>query len=868
MFLSFDSAIVRIRARDGKPLGAGFLAAPDLILTCWHVAQAALHDERLRLDFPTVAPGELLTARLESRDEARDLAALRLETPAPAGCHPVRLVTADDLWEHPCRAFGFPKGYDRGVWAEGKLLDVIGDEGWVQVSSQGDYPIQPGFSGAPLWDTELNGAVGMVVAADSPSRAAFCIPAARLLAFRPDLQAHALPPNPYRGLLAFREQDAALFFGREAVSAEVWEWAQKKPLVALVGPSGSGKSSVALAGVLPRARQNPDWAVTSLRPGREPFRELAAALLPLLEPSLSETDRLLEIPKLSVALERGEIPLTDVLRRILQRTEKTRLLVLLDQAEELYTLCEEAPRRAFLDLWLRALAEPRAPVRLLLTLRADFLSQALLDRALADALQNGTYLLGPMRREDLQAAIVEPARRHDVTFEDGLVERILDEVGEAAGQLPLLEFALTQLWERQERGRLTHAAYEAIGGVEGALTRHAEAVYEGEFDESEREDLRRVFVQLVTPGEGTEDTRRRAARAELGEARWALTRRLADARLVVTGQDAEGRDYAEVSHEALISRWARLVCGAFSTLQPALVERVLRAALQDGTALVLLDALDEAPLSAAERAGFLDGLHRWWQGESHGARPWKGNHLLLTSRPRALPASKFSTFAIQPMRPADLSDLAYHLGKALLRQLAEEGLSLSQSESDSLLEELLRLVERLSRADLSSPFYATLLTVGVLRARSAAGGLKQAESIRQPARLYRFFIAQTLEWERGKPNAPASLPDLETALRALAQLAWGTLGDAELRQSLSLPPLPAADLAAALTFWERSGLIWRDPLSLEWEFVHRGFEQFGRALYLHAAWQQPALAAQVEALQRATLGQEEWDEVWEMVYGL
>jgi hypothetical protein len=310
--------------------------------------------------------------------------------------------------------------------------------------------------------------------------------------------------------------------------------------------------------------------------------------------------------------------------------------------------------------------------------------------------------------------------------------------------------------------------------------------------------------------------------------------------------------------------WARLVCGAFSTLQPALVERVLRAAVQDGTALLLLDALDEAPLSAAERAEFLAGLHRLWQGEH-----WKGNRLLLTSRPRALPESDFSTFSIQPMRPADLSDLAYHLGKALLRQLAEEGLlSLSQSESDSLLEELLRLVERLPRAGLSSPFYATLLTVGVLRARSAAGGLKQAESIRQPARLYRFFIAQTLEWERDKPNAPASLPDLETALRALAQIAWGTLGDAELRQSLPLSPLPAADLAAALTFWERSGLLCRDPLSLEWEFVHRGFEQFGRALYLHAAWQQPALALQVEALQRATLGQEEWDEVWEMVYGL
>jgi len=464
------------------------------------------------------------------------------------------------FWGHPCRAFGFPAGYDSGVWAEGRLQAAIGDTGWLQLSDtrQSGYFVQPGFSGAPLWDEELNGVVGMIAAADPSARAAFCIPTAHLLDFCPDLRPQSLPPNPYRGLLAFREQDAALFFGREEASADLWARLRKSPLVSVLGPSGSGKSSLVFAGLLPKVRAEADWAVTSLRPGREPFRELAYALLPLLEAEMSETDRLREVPKLSEALRRGEIPLADVLRRVLERTGRTRLLVVLDQFEELFTLSEESEHSAFLDLWLKALEAPNPPWRVLLTLRADFLAQALLHRPFAAALNQGEkMLLAPMSRENLRAAILEPARRADVTFEDGLVERILEDVGEAAGQLPLLEFALTQLWERQESHRLTHAAYEAIGGVEGALMRYAEGVYQ-QFPEAEREEARRVFIQLVTPGEGTQDTRRRALRPELGEARWGMARRLADARLLVTGQDAAGQEYAEVAHEALIQGWATL----------------------------------------------------------------------------------------------------------------------------------------------------------------------------------------------------------------------------------------------------------------------------------------------------------------------
>jgi uncharacterized delta-60 repeat protein len=568
--MSIDKAVARIRTPRGKVVGAAFLVAPDLLLTCWHVARDALEDNRLCLDFPLVHSGQTRKseqmrcfARLERHAEDADLALLRLESPALDGSSPIRLVVEQDVsafWEHPCRAFGFPKGHDGGVWAKGRLQAAIGDKGWLQLSAtdQSGYFVQPGFSGGPIWDEELNGTVGMVVAADPAARAAFCIPAAHLLDFCPELRPQSLPPNPYRGLLAFREQDADFFFGREAVSVDLWERVRRSPLVSVLGPSGSGKSSLVFAGVLPEVRANVEWAVVSMRPGGDPFRELAFALLPLLEADRSETDRLREVPKLSDALRSSDIALANVLRRILERTGRTRLLVILDQFEELFTLSAETEQRTFLDCWLAALKTPDPPWRVLLTLRADFLAQALLYRPFADTLNAGeTVLLAPMSRDDLRAAVREPACLHGVTFEGGLVERILDDVEEAPGQLPLLEFALTQLWERQESRHLTHAAYEAIGGVEGSLMHHAEAVYQ-EFSEEEREDVRRVFIQMVTPGEGTQDTRRRALRTELGAARWRTVRHLADARLLVTGQDANGQEYAEVAHEALIQSWPTL----------------------------------------------------------------------------------------------------------------------------------------------------------------------------------------------------------------------------------------------------------------------------------------------------------------------
>ncbi len=333
--------------------------------------------------------------------------------------------------------------------------------------------------------------------------------------------------------------------------------------MAVIGPSGSGKSSVVRAGLFPPLLEQGNWLIDSFRPGypnNNPFRNLASVLVPLLETRMSENERLEAIKKQSEKLSKGEIDLSDAIARILQKNSHKRLLLFVDQFEELYSLCRDTQeQQRFVDALLATVQSAPRAVTLVLTLRADFYSYVLNYPAFGEALERHNPLsLRAMNREEMLSCIERPAEKMGVQLEEGLTQRILDEVKQEPGNLPLLEFALTQLWAKQSRGLLTHQAYSEIGGVAKALALHAEAVY-ANLSEEKQKQAQRLFVQLVRPGEGTEDTRRLATPVEVGN--WELVTFLAgeDARLVVTGRDEQTEEETvEVVHEALIREWGRL----------------------------------------------------------------------------------------------------------------------------------------------------------------------------------------------------------------------------------------------------------------------------------------------------------------------
>ncbi|NGZ08911.1 MAG: TIR domain-containing protein [Nitrospira sp. LK70] len=366
---------------------------------------------------------------------------------------------------------------------------------------------------------------------------------------------------PYRGLLYFREEDAPFFFGREAAITQLVSAVQQHNLVAVVGASGSGKSSVVRAGLVPELRKSRDrvYEIATIVPTDRPVHALAAILMPFLEPDMKETERLIETNKLAEALLSRTVALRDIVDRVLAKQPGTdRLLLIADQWEELFTLCQDdTARRCLIDNILEATAMTKLCV--VLTLRGDFFGRAVTGyRALSDRLQGAQVNLGPMKRDELRQAIEEPARKVGLSFETGLVDLILEQAGDEPGHLPLLEFVLRRLWEDRQGSRLHHAAYQAMGQLEGAIATKAESIYR-RLNGHDQRRVQQIFIRLVRPGEGEADTRRRATSSELGTEVQSLVKALADERLVVTSRvTGSEEDTIEVSHEALIRHWERL----------------------------------------------------------------------------------------------------------------------------------------------------------------------------------------------------------------------------------------------------------------------------------------------------------------------
>ena len=390
---------------------------------------------------------------------------------------------------------------------------------------------------------------------------------------------------PYRGLEPFREADEHFFVGREAFVHTLLEKIGQRPLVGVVGASGSGKSSVVLAGLVPALRRRADgrvWEIVVMRPGPHPLRQLAAAFLPP-DTNLEEFDRIAVLKKRAEQLTSGEITLADVIDTTLERQPGTdRLLLVVDQWEELYTQARDRPIKGVqdakdelgdaqtkngeisseCDTFVRILlesvrSEPR--LSLVLTIRGDFYGRALQDRALGDQLQDAIVNISPMARNELRRAIVEPAEKVSLSFEPGLVDEILGDIGNEPGNLPLLEFLLKELWDRHNPDRrLTFSSYASTGGVKRAIATRAEGELK-KLSPEQQAAARRFLIRLVTPGEGQEDTRARTAIPQHDEKVREVIDRFAGARLLTTGRDpASGREMVEVGHEALIREWETL----------------------------------------------------------------------------------------------------------------------------------------------------------------------------------------------------------------------------------------------------------------------------------------------------------------------
>jgi WD40 repeat protein/uncharacterized caspase-like protein len=372
---------------------------------------------------------------------------------------------------------------------------------------------------------------------------------------------------PYRGLRAFGEDDAQYFYGREALTQHLLNQLAQKSSLAVVGASGSGKSSVVQAGLISQLRlgkQLPgsdSWLIRCLRPGVRPLSTLARRL--------GGDDFLI----LEGMLYQGVEGFVYWLR---SRTEPMVVLVV-DQFEELFTLATSAERQRFLDLVFGALAFAPDKFKLVMTLRADFIAACLEVPALAKLLQLSSVLVSPkLSDDDYRRVIVNPAEQVGLQVEAGLVEVLLQELNQAVGDLPLLEFVLEQLWEFRQQGELTLAAYQQqVGGIKGALERKAQTVYEG-LDSQAQNCTRWIFLSLTQLGEGTEDTRRRVFKSELVVQRYpqALVERtlqaLTAAKLVVVNLEDVGNGKGEVqitataavtvevAHEILIRHWSTL----------------------------------------------------------------------------------------------------------------------------------------------------------------------------------------------------------------------------------------------------------------------------------------------------------------------
>ena len=357
---------------------------------------------------------------------------------------------------------------------------------------------------------------------------------------------------PYKGLAAYQPEDARFFFGREALIDELARRMQLHQVLVVGGPSGSGKSSLVRAGLIPALKagalpSSDTWQVLLLTPGRDPIAELyfqVTRTSPSIKASLSLED-LIAHPTMARHLSGAN-------------GSEQHLVLCIDQFEELFTLAPEAQHRKFVEA-LSAMTDPAdSRVRVVIAVRADFYAACAQIPWLAESITRNQVLVGPMTGPELRRAISEPVRPAGMYLERGLVDAIINEAGEEAGSLPLVAHALVETWMRRQANTLTLEGFRAAGGVAGAISQTADATFQHRFDDAERNATKRLFLRLVTPGEGTPDTRRILPRSEIDhdsapQVMHRVVECLTEVRLLTVDDTS-----VQIAHEALLRTWPRL----------------------------------------------------------------------------------------------------------------------------------------------------------------------------------------------------------------------------------------------------------------------------------------------------------------------
>ncbi len=422
---------------------------------------------------------------------------------------------------------------------------------------------------------------------------------------------------PYKGLAAFQPEDASLFHGRGTLVDELTRRIDATRVLVVGGPSGSGKSSVVRAGLVAALRERSGTHVRLMTPGIEPLEELAYQLSGITADDTGPSaEAIREQPRrVRRPVEQGLGPGEE-------------LVLVIDQFEELFTHQRHTDDRdPFIDALDALVSAADSATRVVLAMRADFYAAAATSPVLTRWISDNQVLVGPMTAEELRSAIAEPAHQVGLRLEPGLVERVLADAGEQAGALPLVSHALLETWRRRSSDVLTIADYQAVGGVAGAISSTAEALYADKFDDAKRRATRRLLLRLVTPGEGAADTRRRLPLDEIRrDVEAALQREVVDelseARLLTLHDD-----HIEIAHEALIGTWPRLsawIDEERDNLRHR--QRISRAAAQWESADRDADLLYRGtPLASAldwaeENDEHLDNLERTFLGESRRAR--------------------------------------------------------------------------------------------------------------------------------------------------------------------------------------------------------------------------------------------------------